>query len=56
MTALLATPDEPNPRDQAWFWNPDWLAGERQASAQIAAGNLPVYDDIAAVLAALDIA
>jgi antitoxin PrlF len=28
------------PADQAWFWAPEWQAGEREASRQIAAGEL----------------
>jgi antitoxin PrlF len=32
------------PADQAWFWSPDWLAGEREADEDIARGALsPVY-------------
>ncbi len=34
------------PGDQRWFWDPDWQAGEREASEQIARGDLPVYDDM----------
>lgn len=40
--------------DQAWFWTEEWQAGEREADAQIAAGGLPVYDDMAALLADID--
>ena len=28
--------------DQAWFWDPEWQAGEREVDEEIAAGNLPV--------------
>ena len=28
------------PADQAWFWSPGWHAGEREADAEIAAGDL----------------
>ncbi|MEU5874506.1 hypothetical protein AB0A73_23460 [Glycomyces sp. NPDC047369] len=31
------------PPDQEWFWTPEWLAGEREASAQIAAGQGQVF-------------
>ncbi|WP_163547806.1 hypothetical protein [Candidatus Frankia nodulisporulans] len=44
------TPIDP---DQAWSWTPQWQAGEREATAQIAAGGLPVYDDMAALFADL---
>ena len=36
---------------QAWFWDPDWQAGEQRASQQIAAGGLPVFEDMARLLA-----
>jgi len=32
--------------DQAWFWEPEWQAGEREAAAQIAAGDVEVYDSM----------
>jgi antitoxin PrlF len=28
------------PADQAWFWSPEWQAGEREADEEIAAGDL----------------
>jgi len=42
------------PADQRWFWTEDWQAGEREASEQIAAGNLAVHDDVDALFDALD--
>ena len=27
--------------DQAWFWTPTWLEGEREADIQVAAGDGP---------------
>jgi hypothetical protein len=30
--------------DQAWFWTPEWQAGEREADAQLAAGEGQVFD------------
>jgi hypothetical protein len=30
-------------RDQAWFWTEEWQAGEREADADIAAGNLTYF-------------
>ncbi len=41
------------PADQRWFWTEEWQACEREASAQIAAGDLPVYDDMATLFAEL---
>ncbi|WP_332871970.1 AbrB/MazE/SpoVT family DNA-binding domain-containing protein [Glycomyces dulcitolivorans] len=34
------------PADQRWFWTPEWQAGEREASADIAAGRTKTYYDI----------
>lgn len=34
------------PADQAWFWTPEWQAGEHEADEDIAKGNLsPVVED-----------
>ncbi|KLL11617.1 AbrB family transcriptional regulator [Protofrankia coriariae] len=41
------------PADQRWFWTQEWQASEREASAQIAAGDLHVYDDMATLFAEL---
>ena len=27
------------PRDQAWYWSPEWQSGERTADADLAAGR-----------------
>lgn len=32
------------PADQAWFWAPEWEAGEREASDDIAAGRVTTFD------------
>ena len=42
------------PADQAWFWTPEWQAGEREADADIAAGRTEYFDSEEAFLAALD--
>jgi hypothetical protein len=47
-------PDE-NATGQEWFWTEKWQAGEREADEQIAAGNLKVYDDMAALFAEIDL-
>jgi antitoxin PrlF len=44
------------PTDQAWFFTPQWLAGEREAEEEIAAGRGKIHgstDDMFAHLAAL---
>ncbi len=38
---------------QAWFWTPEWQAGERQADAEIAAGLGDRYESDEEFLAAL---
>jgi len=43
------------PADQRWFWTPEWQAGEREASAQIAAGGSgKVYYDLDSFFESLD--
>ncbi len=43
------------PADQAWFWSPDWQAGEREAGREIAAGDLsPAYASAQEMFADLD--
>jgi hypothetical protein len=29
--------------EQAWFWTPEWQEGEREAEAQLAAGEGTIY-------------
>lgn len=40
--------------EQAWFWTPEWQAGEREADAEIEAGLGTVYEDTEQFLAHLD--
>lgn len=40
--------------DQAWFWTPDWQAGEREVDAAIAAGRTTYFGSAEEFLAALD--
>jgi antitoxin PrlF len=42
------------PTDQRWFWEPEWQAGEREASEQIMAGDVEIFDDAEAMFASLD--
>ncbi|MGH3601889.1 MAG: hypothetical protein ACRDQH_16695 [Pseudonocardiaceae bacterium] len=42
------------PADQRWFWEPDWQAGEHEASEQIKVGDVEVFDDVDAMFAALN--
>lgn len=34
----------PVPTDQAWFWSPEWQAGEKQASEELSRGEGTVFD------------
>jgi AbrB family looped-hinge helix DNA binding protein len=42
------------PTDQAWFFTPEWLAGEREADEQIAAGSGRVFQSADEMFAHLD--
>lgn len=42
------------PTDQAWFFTPEWLAGEREADEDIAAGRGTVYESADEMFAHLD--
>ena len=52
--AAVAAPPPAAPVDQRWFWEPQWQAGEREASAQIVAGETTVDYSTDEFLAALD--
>lgn len=39
------------PKDQAWFWTPEWQAGEREADEDIRAGRTTRYENADAFLA-----
>jgi AbrB family looped-hinge helix DNA binding protein len=42
------------PTDQAWFFTPEWLAGEREADDQIASGPGQVFSSPDEMFAHLD--
>ena len=43
------------PAGQAWFWSPQWQAGEREADREIAVGDLsPVCGSAQDIFADLD--
>ena len=42
------------PTDQAWFFTPEWLAGEREADEDIAAGRGTVQESAEEMFAHLD--
>lgn len=43
------------PADQRWYWDPEWQAGEREASTEIAAGGLKVYGSMEELFDDLDL-
>ena len=50
---ILLRPKKFIDADQAWFWTPGWQAGEREASADIAAGRTDRHDSSDAFLTSL---
>lgn len=51
---ILLRPQKVIDADQAWFWTPEWQAGEREADEQAARGGGEVYMDEESFQAALD--
>ncbi|MGH9779253.1 MAG: AbrB/MazE/SpoVT family DNA-binding domain-containing protein [Candidatus Acidiferrales bacterium] len=41
------------PKDQAWFWTPEWQAKERAAEADLAAGNYREFANARQLVAGL---
>ena len=39
--------------DQAWFWTPEWQAGERQADEDLRTGNYEDFDTMDDLIASL---
>lgn len=54
--SIVLTPAAVVPRDQEWFWTPEWQAKEAEAEAEIAAGGGTVYTSSEDFLKALDVA
>lgn len=42
--AIVLEPKTVVDASQAWFWQPDWQAGERQASEDIASGRTSRFE------------
>ncbi len=51
---ILMRPQKVIDASQAWFWTPEWQAGEREAEAELARGESEVYLDEDSFQAALD--
>ena len=50
---ILLRPQKVIDATQAWFWTPEWQAGERQADADLAAGSLETFESGEAFVGAL---
>ena len=52
--AIVLEPKTVVDASQAWFWQPSWQAGERQASEDIASGQTAEFDSDEEFLDSLD--
>lgn len=50
---ILLRPQKLIDATQAWFWTPEWAAGEREADADLAAGRGETFESGEAFIAAL---
>jgi len=44
--AIRLIPQKLIPKDQAWFWTPEWQAREREADEAIARGEVKEFDNV----------
>lgn len=51
---ILVRPAAPIDPPQAWFWTPEWLAGEIEADLDIAAGRTRRFESTEEFFKALD--
>ncbi len=51
---ILMRPQKVIDATQAWFWTPEWQAGEREADEEVRRGGGEVYMDEESFQAALD--
>lgn len=51
---VLLRPGKVVDAGQAWFWTPEWQAGEREADADLAAGRFARHESDEAFLASLE--
>jgi antitoxin PrlF len=50
---ILLRPQKVIDATQAWFWSPEWQAGEREADADLVAGRVKMFDSGESFLVAL---
>jgi len=53
---ILMRPQKVIDASQAWFWTPEWQAGEREADREAAAGEGTFYEDTESLIAGLEAA
>lgn len=51
--SIVLTPASVIPRDQEWFWTPEWQVKEAEADADLDAGNFTRFDSDEEFLTAL---
>jgi antitoxin PrlF len=51
---ILLRPKKLIDATQAWFWTPEWQAGEREADEDVEAGRFDRYESDEELLAALE--
>jgi len=51
---IMLVPKKMVNASQAWFWDPEWLQGEREASADIARGQVRRFESDEEFLTSLD--
>lgn len=52
--AIVLRPKIAVPKAQAWFWQPAWQAGEREATEDIRAGRVTHLESSETLLESLD--
>ncbi|QSQ07925.1 hypothetical protein H0A61_00244 [Koleobacter methoxysyntrophicus] len=43
---IIIEPVVPVPKDQAWFWSPEWQKNEKEADEDIKAGRVKSFDSV----------
>ena len=51
--SIILTPRNLIDKSQAYFWTPEWQAGEREADEDIAAGRVHEFDNVDDLIASL---
>ena len=51
---IILSPQKLIDKSQAYFWSEDWQKGEREASEEIDAGRIQEFEDVDALVDALE--